>query len=87
MATVLQLSARRAGHIVTTDKPGHYQLIALRSVARPLPTPVTVRRAHRLACSLAYIRRVCFALVFDVSGLSLPWDTILRVLGSCGRAS
>ena len=80
VVTALQLSARRAGHFVTTDKPGHFQLIALRSVARPLPTPVTVRRARRFVCSLAYIHRFVLHWFINVSGLSLPWDTILRVL-------
>jgi hypothetical protein len=60
VAIALQLSARRAEHLLTTDKPGHFQLFAVRTVARPLPTLVTVRRA----CSLACIRPVRFALVY-----------------------
>ena len=64
VAMALQLSARRAEHLLTTDKPGHFQLFAVRSVARSLPIPVTGRRAHQIACRLAYIRRVCFTLVY-----------------------
>jgi hypothetical protein len=68
VAIALQLSARRAEHLLTTDKPGHFQLFAVRTVARPLLTLVTVRRAYRLVCSLACIRRVCFPLVYQHFG-------------------